>query len=443
MKFNFSSKPFATHGGTHVPDSKSTAQMQSVSMPIPAQVILPMLQHVGAPCTPLVKVGETVFVGQKIGESDALISAPIHASISGRVSAVKKVMLPNGVSADAVVIDSDGKMEVSPDIKPPAVKTVQEFIHAIRESGLVGLGGAGFPTHVKLTVPQDKHIDTLIINIAECEPYITADHREVLENTEALLSGICTVRDFLNIEQVIIAVEKNKPDAIEILQKNIQQPENSSISILPLLSRYPQGAEKVLVKTCTNRSIPMGMLPADAGCLVLNVGTAAFIADYLKTGMPLIKKRVTIDGSAVKNPQNVIAPIGTRISEIIAFCGGYQSPLKKLLMGGPMMGLSVADDSLPIIKQNNAILAFNEHESHLQETTACIRCGRCVEGCPMNLMPVKLEQFAGSKDIENLKEYDAMCCIECGTCSFNCPAGRPLVQAIRLGKGMIKAGGNK
>ncbi len=446
MEFKFPANPFKTHGGADIPHNKSTAQTESAIMPPPSQVVLPLQQHVGSPCAPLVKVGDTVLVGQKIADSSAVVSAPIHASISGKVSAIKKVMLPGGQYTDAVVIDSDGKMTVSPDVKAPTVKTPKDFIKAVRESGLVGLGGAGFPTHVKLNVPKNKSIDTLIVNAAECEPYITADHREALEDSLAVFSGICAVRDLLKADSVIIAVEDNKPDVIEALSKiadhQTEDAENH-VRVLELKTRYPQGAEKVLVKACTGREIPMGKLPADVGCLVMNITSAAFLANYMKTGMPLITKRVTIDGSAIQNPQNVIVPIGTKIADIIAFTGGYKTEPKKMLMGGPMMGLALASDELPVLKQNNGILAFGEREAHLSEPIACIRCGRCVSGCPMNLIPTQLEQYSNAKNVEKLEEFDVMDCMECGTCVFNCPAGRPLVQAIRLGKAMVKAGGKK
>ena len=446
MELSFPANPFKTHGGADVPHRKNTAQMESASMPPPAQVVLPMQQHVGAPCSPLVKVGDTVLVGQKIADSDAFVSAPIHASISGKVSAVKKVMLPGGQYTDAVVIDSDGAMAVSPEVKPPVINSPDDFLKAVRESGLVGLGGAGFPTHVKLKVPEGKHIDTLIVNAAECEPYITADHREALEDTEAVFSGIDAVCSMLKVDRVLIAMEDNKPDAIKVLKETAETRADAPkdrIQILSLRARYPQGAEKVLVKACTGREIPLGKLPADVGCLVMNITSAAFLAKYLKTGMPLITKRVTIDGSAIRNPQNVVVPIGTKIADVIAFTGGYKTEPKKMLMGGPMMGLALASDELPVLKQNNGILAFDETEARLSEPTACIRCGRCVDGCPMNLLPTKLEQFSNAKNTEMLKEYDVTDCIECGTCAFNCPAGRPLVQAIRLGKAMVKAGGKK
>jgi len=446
MELKFPTNPFKTHGGADVPHSKNTAQAESAAMPPPAQVVLPMQQHVGAPCTPLVKVGDTVLVGQKIADSSAFVSAPIHASISGKVSAIKKVMLPGGQYTDAIVIDSDGKMEVSPDIKPPVVETAEDFVKAVRESGLVGLGGAGFPAHVKLNVPKDKNVDTLIVNVAECEPYITADHREALEDSWAVFSGVYAIRDLLKVDRVIIAVEDNKPDVIKVLSEIADNETNDPedrVRVLALRARYPQGAEKVLVKACTDREIPMGKLPADVGCLVMNVTSVAFLANYMKTGMPLITKRVTIDGSAIQNPQNVIVPIGTKIKDVVAFTGGYKTEPKKMLMGGPMMGLALASDELPILKQNNGILAFDEQEAHLNEPSACIRCGHCVYGCPMKLIPTQLEQYSNAKNVEKLEEFDVMDCMECGTCVFNCPAGRPLVQAIRLGKAMVKAGGKK
>lgn len=447
MELNFPVKPFRTHGGADVPHRKNTAQIETSVMPAPAQVTLPLQQHVGAPCVPTVKVGDMVLVGQKIADSDAYVSAPIHASVSGKVTSVnKKVMLPGGNYCDAIVIDSDGEMTPSPDIQPPAVETFDDYVRAVRESGLVGLGGAGFPAHVKLNVPKDKNIDTLIVNVAECEPYITADQHEALENSWAVMSGVYLVRDLLKLDRVIIAVENNKPDVIKELSKiaynETHDPENR-VRILPLKARYPQGAEKVLIKACTNRDVPIGKLPADVGCLVMNVTSIAFLADYIKTGMPLVKKRVTIDGSAITYPQNVIVPIGTKIADVVSFCGGYREKPGKILMGGPMMGLAVASDELPILKQNNGIIVLDEKEAILPNATACIRCGRCVAGCPMNLVPTQLEKFSQAKDVEMLKKYEVLDCMECGTCAYNCPAGRPLVQSIRMGKALVRAGGKK
>ena len=446
MGLSFPKKPFRTHGGAAVPHRKNTAQLQTAVLPCPDQVTIPMQQHVGAPCRPLVKVGDTVDVGQKIGDSDAYVSAPIHASISGKVAAITQVTLPGGQRTDAVVIQSDGEMRVSPDVKPPKVDSAESLCSALREYGLVGLGGAGFPAHVKLNVPKDKHIDTLIINAAECEPYITADNREAIENAQSVLEGVYIIRDLLHIDRVIIAVENNKPDVIETLTRIADNPErdpDDNVRVLPLRARYPQGAEKVLVKSCTNRVIPLGKLPADVGCIVMNITSAAFVADYLRTGMPLVKKRVTVDGSAIQHPRNVLVPVGTKISDLVAFCGGWKAEPAKLLMGGPMMGLALTGDDLPILKQNNGLLAFAEGDAVLPEPTACIRCGRCVAGCPMDLMPTQLEKYAELGDVDALNRYGVMCCMECGTCAYNCPANRPLVQAIRMGKALVKKGGKQ
>jgi electron transport complex protein RnfC len=307
------------------------------------------------------------------------------------------------------------------------------------------LGGAGFPTHVKLNVPEGKTVDTLIINVAECEPYLTADNREALEDSANVLDGVFTVKKMLKLSRAIIAVEKNKPQVIEKLNGLLaadSRNSDHSVGVLPLKATYPQGAEKVLIKACTDRTVPMGKLPADAGCIVMNVTSVATLAAYLKTGMPLVKKRLTVDGGAVKDPKNVIVPIGTYIRDIMNFVGMKTEPAK-LLIGGPMMGMAAPTFDAPVQKQNNGLLFLSEEESHIPEPSACIRCGRCVQGCPMHLMPTRLEEYVKARDVEALQKFDVMDCMECGTCAYNCPAGRPLVQAIRLGKGLVKAGGAK
>lgn len=444
----FSKHPFRTHGGAAVPHHKNTWELPTATMPPPERVILPMQQHLGAPCVPTVKKGDTVFVGTVVGDSDAYVSAPVHASVSGTVEELTTVMLTGGQMTQAVVIRSDGKMEKDPAIYPPAaITTKEELAAAARSAGLVGLGGAGFPAHVKLNVPEGKQIDTLIVNVAECEPYVTSDHREALENGKNVLEGIYKVKEILEVQRVLIAVEDNKPDVIQRLSEIANDPQRDpldQVRVLPLKSRYPQGAEKVLVQACTGRKVPEGKLPADVGCLVMNIGSISFLASYMRTGMPLTLKRVTLDGSAIAHPQNVIVPVGTPIKDVVAFCGGYKAEPKKLIMGGPMMGVAITSDELPILKQNNAILAFDEREAALRQPTACIRCGRCVAACPMQLMPTKLEQAAERKDTEALQSLHVMTCMECGCCSFSCPAGRRLVQAIRLGKSYVrKAGGKK
>ena len=444
----FPKHPFRTHGGAAVPHHKNTWDIPSSTMPPPEKVILPMQQHIGAPCIPTVKKGDHVYVGTVVGDSDAYVSAPVHASVSGTVTEITQVMLTGGQMTQAVVVGSDGKMEKDPAIAPPPpITTKEELAKAARAAGLVGLGGAGFPAHVKLNVPEGKTIDTLLVNVAECEPYVTSDHREALENGRNVLEGVYHVKEILGVQRVLIAVEDNKPDVIQRLSEIADDPKRDpldQVRVLPLKSRYPQGAEKVLVQACTGRKVPAGKLPADVGCLVMNIGSLSFLASYMRTGMPLTLKRVTLDGSAIAHPQNVIVPVGTPIKDVVAFCGGYKAEPKKLIMGGPMMGVAITSDELPILKQNNAILAFDQREAQLRQPTACIRCGRCVAACPMHLMPTKLEQAVERQDVEALQSLDIMTCMECGCCSFSCPAGRRLVQAIRLGKNYVrKAGGKK
>jgi len=310
----------------------------------------------------------------------------------------------------------------------------------VRASGLVGLGGAGFPTHVKLNPQNIDDVDTVIINAAECEPYITADYRECMENSWDIVSGVVTVMEFLEAKHGIIAVEANKPKAIAELKKIAAQvcEEGYCITVQTLPARYPQGAEKVLIAQTTGRKVPPGKLPADVGCVVMNVTSVAFLARYLKTGMPLVEKRLTVDGSAVAEPKNVIVPLGTPIKDVLAFCGGLKSDAAKLLMGGPMMGTALKDDSLPVLKQNNALLALDERDAVLREPTACIRCGKCVSACPMSLTPPAIAAAFARKDVAELQKRGVMVCMECGCCSYSCPANRPIVQTMRLAKDMVR-----
>lgn len=431
--------------GAPVPHRKHTTNCETLEMPVPATVSICMQQHIGAPCNPTVKAGEEVFVGQIIGDSDKFISAPIHSSVSGKVKKIDTLLMPNGAKAQTIIIETDGKQTVDPSIKPPVVNTPEELVKAVRASGLVGLGGAGFPTHVKLNPsPEAKaKIDTLIINAAECEPYITADVREIMENSWDVLSGVYAVSELLDVKQALIAIEDNKPEAIEVM-KNIAAKDDDhgdivKIKVLP--SRYPQGAEKVLIDQCTGREVPPGKLPADVGVVVMNVASVATLARFLKTGMPLTTKRLTVDGSAIKEPKNVRVPIGALVKDVVEFCGGYKEEPAKLLYGGPMMGTALASDEMPVMKQNNAILAFNKAEAKSMEPSACIRCGRCVNACPMSLMPTKLEQASIHKEVEALKAYNVMTCMECGCCSYVCPANRRLVQSIRVGKVILRNSG--
>ena len=427
-------------GGVSVTHSKNTAEMPVERMPVPAKVVLPMQQHIGAPCAPTVKVGDIVAVGQVIGDSQSFVSAPIHATVSGKVTAVGDVRLANGLITKGVTIESDGEMRLYEGITPPTVTNKAELAKAVRESGLVGLGGAGFPSHVKLNVPDDKKIDTLIINAAECEPYITVDYRECIDNAEYVLKGCEIVSDILGIPNVVIAIEDNKPKAFEIMKEicDRDNDQGDRIKLMTLESRYPQGAEKMMVLSATGRKVPPGKLPADVGCIVMNVASIAFIARYLETGKPLVSRSITVDGGAIKEPKNIRVPIGTNIGDIIDFCGGFKSEPRKLISGGPMMGIAICGTDAPICKQNNAILAFDDNKDIIKKERDCIRCGKCVDVCPMSLMPTNIERYAKIKDVESLKESGIMVCMECGSCSWACPSGRPLVQYMRLAKQVLR-----
>ncbi len=432
-------------GGVAVAHNKLTAEKETVRMPVPEFVTLPMLQHIGAPCTPTVKKGDYVGVGQIIGDSDKYVSAPIHASVSGKVISVQDVKLANGKMAPAVTIESDGEMKLFEGICAPTVNNKAELIKAVRESGLVGLGGAGFPSHVKLNTPEDKEIDTLIINAAECEPYITVDYRECIENSWDIMSGVYTLQEILGFKRVVIAVEDNKPEAIKIL-KDIADNDidrGNAVRLMSLKSRYPQGAEKMMVLSATGRKVPAGGLPSDVGCVVMNVASTAFIARYLKTGKPLTSRSVTVSGSCIANPQNVRVPIGTIFSEIIDFCGGFTEEPYKILSGGPMMGTAVTGTDVPLLKSNNAILAFSKNGARIKPERECIRCGRCHTACPMSLIPTQIEKYASLGDAEMLSKLGTSVCMECGSCAYSCPAGKPLVQHMRLAKDVMRKAGVK
>ena len=434
-------KPFNFHGGANTPHYKNTRHKQSEIMPCPEQVVLPMLQHIGKPCKPCVKKGFSVAVGDIIGKDTGHISAPIYAPISGKVTKITQVRLANGRLYDAVVIASDGEMRMSKSIKAPVINSDTDLIRAVHDSGLVGLGGAGFPTHVKIDNHQENKCDTLIVNCSECEPFITADNREAVENTDDVLYGIITLLRYLHVERAVIGVEDNKPDAIKALKAAIEKScdeESRHICVLKLKSRYPQGAEKVLIKACTGRTVPPHKLPVDVGCIVMNITSVGFLGSYIRTGVPLISKRITIDGSAVSEPKNVIVPIGTPVKDIISFCGGYKEACGKLIIGGPMTGIAAPNDDIPILKQTNAVIALNKKDAVQPPVTDCIRCGRCISSCPMRLSPVLIETAVKMKDVASLNRNGISLCMECGSCAYNCPAHRPLVQVIRMGKAMVR-----
>lgn len=425
-------------GGVNVPHFKNTAEMP-VARFNPERVIIPMAQNIGAPCTPMVKAGDKVKVGQLIADSDKFVSAPIHASISGTVKSIKEVPVIGGVSP-AVEIESDGEMALWEELAPPKIDTLEEFLTAVRASGLVGLGGAGFPTHVKLRVPEGKQIDTLLINAAECEPFITVDYRECMDNSWDIISGVHLLKEMLGIPRVIICAEDNKPKAFEVLKAIADNSSNAdhAVQIMALPSRYPQGAEKVLIESATGRRLAPGQLPSDVGVIVMNVGSTALLARYIKSGKPLVSRSLTVDGNAVNEPKNVRVPIGTQIKDIIRFCGGYKEDVAKLLMGGPMMGFAVDSDELSVTKRNNAVLAFNSRMAKKTGDQPCIRCGRCAVACPMHLVPTQIERFTKEQGTENLKTSGVTVCMECGSCTFACPAHRPLVQHMRNAKEILR-----
>lgn len=427
--------------GIQLAHHKNTRDSATVEMPVPESVAISLLQHMGGPDKPLVKAGDEVKVGQLIADSDAFLSAPIHSSVSGVVRGFEDYITPIGHRTQYIVIESDGKQTISETVVPPTVTNRPEFLAAVKHSGLVGLGGAGFPTHIKLNPKNLDEVDTLVINAAECEPYITADNRELLECGEDLVEGIALLCKFLAIKNVRIGIEDNKPNAIQHIGGMIAG--RQGWEIVALHAQYPQGAEKVIIYECTGRVVPDGKLPADIGVLVMNVSSTGFIARYLKTGMPLVTKRLTVDGSAIREPKNVVVPIGARMIDVVNFCGGYTGEPHLLLMGGPMMGTAMYDDTYAVIKNNNAILAFLEKDAPDAPETACIRCGRCAQTCPINLMPAAIEKALKLGDAEELGALKVNLCMECGCCAFACPAKRHLVLTNKLGKKMLRESGKK
>ena len=413
---------------------KNSQNAQTVDIPLPKTVKIPMLQHMGGPCDPTVKMGDTVRVGQLIGDSDQAFSVPVHSSVSGTVTALEDYVTAGGAAAKRVVIETDG-LQSPIECCPHTVGNQAELVQAARDAGLAGLGGAGFPTHIKLGYKDVDRLDVLVVNAAECEPYITSDYREMMECPDDILEGVQTVMRCLNIGRAYIGIEDNKPEAIALLNKKA---EGTGIHVEALKSIYPQGAEKVIIYNTTGRIIEEGELPADKGVVVMNVTTVANLSRYLRTGMPLTHKRVTVDGNVVENPMNIRVPIGTSVEYLLDFAGIDKSRVKKALMGGPMMGMAMENLDTPIIKNNNAIVLFDEHEAAAPRTTACIRCGRCVDVCPVNLMPASLEKAYDIEDREALERLKVGLCINCGSCTYVCPAKRNLAQKNQLAKALLR-----
>lgn len=428
---------FSLHG-IHVPHRKGTADKTTVRMAPPARVALPMSMHIGRPAEVQVAPGDTVLVGTKIGAASGTVSSPVFSSVSGKVVALQDVLLASGAATKAVVIESDGQMTVDPAIAPPALTSRESFLTALAESGIVGLGGAGFPTHVKLNVPAEK-IEYLIINGAECEPYVTSDTYTMLTRSADISAGLSALARFLGVRRAIIGIESNKKRAIaamRTLAEGLADTLELTVKVLPAV--YPQGGEKVLIRHTTGRTVPSGKLPIDVGCVVLNCTTLAAIGAYLQTGMPLVEKCVTVGGGAVRKPQNVLVPIGTAMADLFAFCGGYTETPQKLIYGGPMMGITVPDDTAPILKNTNAVLALTAREIRTPKVTHCIHCGSCVNSCPFGLAPLMIEAATARRDVAALTALSVTSCMECGCCSFVCPASRPLVQTNKLAKSILR-----
>lgn len=426
-------------GGIHPNDKKAATNKKPIELlPPPAQVVIPMSLHIGAPCKPCVAVGDQVTVGQKIGEATAFVSAPIHASVSGKVVAVEPRIHFSGVKVMSVVIENDFNDTLCPDIKPvekPGDLTPEQLVEIVKEAGIVGLGGATFPTHIKISSGLGK-VDTVIINAAECEPYITSDHRYMLERPEEIIGGAKILARIFGVDRVHIGVEANKQNAAELLRLKIEE-EKAPAVVEVLHTRYPQGAEKQLCQSITGRQVPPGALPAAIGCAVFNTVTAAAIYQAVTRGMPVTRRVVTVSGSGVNDPKNLDCPIGTPICELLDACGGVKKTTFKVMMGGPMMGHVQYDMDAPIGKGTNAILAFCEDEERTVEYPACIRCGKCVSVCPMHLMPVFMYQYERAGMLQELESANVMDCIECGACTYICPGRLHLVQTFRAGKQKI------
>ncbi|MBE6531938.1 MAG: electron transport complex subunit RsxC [Ruminococcaceae bacterium] len=427
-------------GKTKIPHRKNTAAMEAVRMPAPATVTIPVAQNIGAPSVPCVKVMDKVYVGTKIADAGGYVGAPIHSSVSGTVKKIDSFLLSNGRSCNAIIIESDGEMTPDPAIKAPVVTNLDELCDAVRESGLVGLGGAGFPAAVKLDAAKKGIIKKVVINAAECEPYITADTRTMLDNSDYVVKGIQLLLDYVNPDEIVIGVEKNKPEAIKKLSELLS--DKGKVRIVSLPETYPQGAEKILIYNATGLVVPEGGLPSDVGCLVMNVTSLAFLAKYVETGMPLVEKCLTVDGSAIESPKNVIAPIGTSIRDIIEFTGSSTENIGKVLYGGPMMGVAVYNLDDPILKNTNALTAFNKNDSIIPKSYPCIHCGRCVSACPMGLNPTAYAKAMKVEDknerADRLVAAKINLCMECGCCSFVCPSRRPLVETNRLAKADLR-----
>jgi Na+-translocating ferredoxin:NAD+ oxidoreductase subunit C len=428
-------------GGIHPDYQKEiTSSMAVTTMKLPEKVVIPMQQHIGAPCEPLesMEVGTEVKLGQKIADSSGFVSAPIHASVSGKITAIGPYNHPMGRQVEAITIEPDGEDKWDESIKPAGdldALTPEDIRKLVREAGIVGLGGATFPAHVKLSPPPEAKIDIVIINGAECEPYLTADHRVMLEKPEEIVYGLKVMIKALGAQKGVIGIEDNKSDAVRVMEQAVAEEEN--ISVASLHTKYPQGAEKMLIEVTTGRKVPSGGLPLDIGVVNHNVGTAVAITSAIREGKPLVARVVTVTGSGINRPANLYVRIGTLVSEVIDACGGLKDSTQKLILGGPMMGVAQPHPDIPVIKGTSGILALTGEDVYLAESSPCIRCAKCVDVCPVQLMPTSIAQAAEHELFRRADKLHAMDCFECGCCSYICPSKIPLVQWIRIAKAEI------
>lgn len=432
MKFTFK-------GGIHPIDGKKETEDKPIRLlEAPKLMVYPMVQHIGAPCEPCVAVGDYVTVGQKIGDSTAPVSAPVHSSVSGTVKAIEERRHPNGKMVLCVVVENDGLNTLHSDIHEYGdleKLTKDEKIKIIREAGVVGMGGAGFPTHIKLNPPSDKKIDVCIVNGAECEPFLTSDHRVMLETPKLVCDGLKLIMEIVGAEKGIVGIEENKRDAIDAMKKTADGYSNIEVKVLK--TKYPQGSEKHLIKAVTGREVPSGKLPADVGVVVNNVDTCTAVYNALVYRRPVISRVVTVSGSGISQPCNFRVSVGTPFEYVIESAGGLAEGVKKVVMGGPMMGIAQFDLSVPVVKGTSGILAFTDKELNFKNNSPCIRCGKCVERCPMHLMPLYLNAYASAKNVDKCLEYNIMDCIECGVCSYTCQCEQHPTQNIKLMKAEI------
>lgn len=431
------------HGGVHPKEYKELSEHCSIApLPMPKKLYVPVQQHIGAPTKPVVKAGDKVLKGQLIGAAQGFVSAPIHAPTSGTVTGVEEYSAPHpsGLTMPCIVIETDGKDEWDPNLKgldDPLNAEPQAIRDKIKEGGIVGLGGATFPSFIKMSPPKGKTVDMLIINAVECEPYLTCDARVMEERTRDIIEGIEIMLRALGTDTCMIGIEVNKPRAIRAMQKAVES--KKGMEVVPLRVMYPQGSEKQLIEVITGRQVPSGGLPLDVGVIVHNVITAVAMRDAVKFGRPLVDRIVTVTGLGIAKPANVEAPLGTPSQEIIDHCGGLVGDVQKVIMGGPMMGMAMRDLKAPIVKGSSGLLCLTRGEGHAAPEGPCIRCGACLEACPIELMPTEMAWHSRHEQLDMLPEYNLFDCIECGSCAYVCPSNIPLVQYFRFGKMSIAA----